>query len=192
MWQIICGLRKWSILHEPRLFKTPFTSRYWELATLPFKDFHLFPVYSSFQSFPFGCPLPRYASWIMAPFPCERRGVYEFTPLSILISIRSRSWFSEPRLASWLCWRVFKNPQSLWTMWLRSMNGASGPYVHPCLSFSISSAVCLCHLAQCMRWNTKQQRGIVEQKSLKGFMVKRGGGGRWGGVALSLGSAVSC
>lgn len=52
------------------------------------------------------------------------------------------------------------------------MNGAPGPYISACRSFSISSTLCLCHLVQRIGRNTKQQRGIVEQKSLKGFVVE--------------------
>lgn len=131
----------------------------------------------------------------MAPFFCQLRGFYEFTSLSILISMRGWSWFSEPYLASWLCCRVFK--KSLWTMWLRNMNGASDPYIRACRSFSISSTVCLCHLVQCIGQNTKQPERYCGVKEPQRFCGGRRGDGVGeeddeGGVALSFRSAVSC
>lgn len=90
----------------------------------------------------------------------------------------------------------YKNPQSLWTMCLRNMNEARGPYIGCCRSLSISSTVCLCHLAQCTGRNTKQQRVIVEQsaskKKRRWRKMRREGEGRHG-VSVQLWAVrVSC
>lgn len=102
--------------------------------------------------------------WVLSLQAERRLWIYLLVHFNILESPVLVQWAPPGLLTLLSC---YKNPQSLWTMCLRNMNEARGPYIGCCRSLSISSTVCLCHLAQCTGRNTKQQRVIVEQSASK-------------------------
>lgn len=123
--------------------------------------------------------------WVLSLQAERRLWIYLLVHFNILESPVLVQWAPPGLLTLLSC---YKNPQSLWTMCLRNMNEARGPYIGCCRSLSISSTVCLCHLAQCTGRNTKQQRVIVEQSASKKKRRwrKMGGMAGWRGVSVQL------